>query len=475
MGGEPTHERLHREGFERRARRARSEEDLAEWKKHTYRPDVSRSQASGPRVVRQYSGVGFESQDHTPRGEEENYGADADELMMEVMGTTVAAAPAPEASAAAYANEPGSFLSPPTQWTEEMIEQQADETNRFEVVGGAAGAVTVAYGEPVHHLVPNASDVDAAGMLSDVIADELGNAIPEQAYRPISVGGLQEQQLGSNRAPTVVTAQRSPQNYAVAADSETDRLRLAGRVVSHAANGTSGVVGARVAPQSATGELASAAGFIHGSSRTRVAAESAAPLVTIPISKSTDQVSPREARIVPVQRQVSSPTAQAIQAPAVAPARAYSGPVTGMYSPRGTEFAPVTSGCSGTYAQGCSGTYAAGCSGTYSPRGPAPVQMAMPPSVVAGPISSPRVPIALGHAPVVRQISGPTVQTVQYHTPPRPLGSTVVGTSSSPSLLPAQHWPAQPVGSHLTIGQASAAQPWAVQSAPRITYSARVM
>eukprot|EP00929_Paragymnodinium_shiwhaense_P034927 TRINITY_DN18955_c0_g1_i1.p1 TRINITY_DN18955_c0_g1~~TRINITY_DN18955_c0_g1_i1.p1 ORF type:complete len:1055 (-),score=214.97 TRINITY_DN18955_c0_g1_i1:144-3176(-) len=56
---EPTHVRLFREHQERKARMARRQELEAEWRKHTYRPDISRSQESGPQIVRQHSAVSF--------------------------------------------------------------------------------------------------------------------------------------------------------------------------------------------------------------------------------------------------------------------------------------------------------------------------------------------------------------------------------------------------------------------------------
>eukprot|EP00931_Biecheleriopsis_adriatica_P020313 TRINITY_DN13619_c0_g1_i1.p1 TRINITY_DN13619_c0_g1~~TRINITY_DN13619_c0_g1_i1.p1 ORF type:complete len:1061 (+),score=272.69 TRINITY_DN13619_c0_g1_i1:85-3267(+) len=45
---EPTHERLFREHQERKERQARREEEKAEWRKHTFKPDISSSQATCP-------------------------------------------------------------------------------------------------------------------------------------------------------------------------------------------------------------------------------------------------------------------------------------------------------------------------------------------------------------------------------------------------------------------------------------------
>eukprot|EP00405_Crypthecodinium_cohnii_P009185 CAMPEP_0206439438 /NCGR_PEP_ID=MMETSP0324_2-20121206/12203_1 /ASSEMBLY_ACC=CAM_ASM_000836 /TAXON_ID=2866 /ORGANISM="Crypthecodinium cohnii, Strain Seligo" /LENGTH=1108 /DNA_ID=CAMNT_0053907043 /DNA_START=273 /DNA_END=3599 /DNA_ORIENTATION=- len=55
MSQESRHERLFREHEERRARKMQREEDGAEWKKHSFRPDISTSQITGPRVLRQRS------------------------------------------------------------------------------------------------------------------------------------------------------------------------------------------------------------------------------------------------------------------------------------------------------------------------------------------------------------------------------------------------------------------------------------
>jgi len=56
---EPTHLRLHREHADRLARKARREETDAEWRKHSYRPDISTSQASGQKVIRESSLAGY--------------------------------------------------------------------------------------------------------------------------------------------------------------------------------------------------------------------------------------------------------------------------------------------------------------------------------------------------------------------------------------------------------------------------------
>lgn len=56
---EPTHLRLFREHEERRTRQVQREEMEAEWRKHTYQPDIRPSQASGPQVARQCSATGM--------------------------------------------------------------------------------------------------------------------------------------------------------------------------------------------------------------------------------------------------------------------------------------------------------------------------------------------------------------------------------------------------------------------------------
>eukprot|EP00927_Polykrikos_kofoidii_P073730 TRINITY_DN6974_c0_g1_i1.p1 TRINITY_DN6974_c0_g1~~TRINITY_DN6974_c0_g1_i1.p1 ORF type:complete len:1118 (-),score=215.46 TRINITY_DN6974_c0_g1_i1:185-3538(-) len=52
---ETTHVRLFREYNERKARQSKRQEHDAEWRKHTYRPDISTSQASGPQILRGHS------------------------------------------------------------------------------------------------------------------------------------------------------------------------------------------------------------------------------------------------------------------------------------------------------------------------------------------------------------------------------------------------------------------------------------
>lgn len=52
------HDRLFREHKERRARQAQREVEQAEWRRHTYRPDIRSSQASGPQIMRLTSASG---------------------------------------------------------------------------------------------------------------------------------------------------------------------------------------------------------------------------------------------------------------------------------------------------------------------------------------------------------------------------------------------------------------------------------
>lgn len=56
---EPAHLRLFREHADRKVRQHRREEMDAEWRKHSYRPDIQRSQATGPQILRQYSAIGL--------------------------------------------------------------------------------------------------------------------------------------------------------------------------------------------------------------------------------------------------------------------------------------------------------------------------------------------------------------------------------------------------------------------------------
>jgi len=48
----PTHERLFRDHADRRARQAHREDAMADWRKHTFKPDISMSQATGPQIAR---------------------------------------------------------------------------------------------------------------------------------------------------------------------------------------------------------------------------------------------------------------------------------------------------------------------------------------------------------------------------------------------------------------------------------------
>lgn len=67
---ETTHVRLFREHQERKARQTRRQKREAEWTKHTFRPDISTSQASGPQISRgnsQY--LSAESNDVQPTDE----------------------------------------------------------------------------------------------------------------------------------------------------------------------------------------------------------------------------------------------------------------------------------------------------------------------------------------------------------------------------------------------------------------------
>jgi hypothetical protein len=56
--GESPHERLFQESFKKKERHIKRQEDLAEWKKHKYTPDISRSVASGPQIIRMSSASG---------------------------------------------------------------------------------------------------------------------------------------------------------------------------------------------------------------------------------------------------------------------------------------------------------------------------------------------------------------------------------------------------------------------------------
>mmetsp|Transcript_886 Transcript_886/g.2030 ORF Transcript_886/g.2030 Transcript_886/m.2030 type:complete len:865 (+) Transcript_886:134-2728(+) len=60
---EPPHIRLFREHMERRTRQSQREEAQAEWRKHTFRPDISSSQASGPQILRSQSFSGLYRRD----------------------------------------------------------------------------------------------------------------------------------------------------------------------------------------------------------------------------------------------------------------------------------------------------------------------------------------------------------------------------------------------------------------------------
>eukprot|EP00930_Biecheleria_cincta_P016171 TRINITY_DN13253_c0_g1_i2.p1 TRINITY_DN13253_c0_g1~~TRINITY_DN13253_c0_g1_i2.p1 ORF type:complete len:1120 (+),score=237.77 TRINITY_DN13253_c0_g1_i2:39-3362(+) len=53
------HDRLFREHQERKARHEHRQEALAEWRKHTFKPDISTSQATGPMVKRSHSAAGL--------------------------------------------------------------------------------------------------------------------------------------------------------------------------------------------------------------------------------------------------------------------------------------------------------------------------------------------------------------------------------------------------------------------------------
>jgi len=48
----PTHERLYREHADRKARQAHREDAMADWRKHTFKPDIRNSQATGPQIAR---------------------------------------------------------------------------------------------------------------------------------------------------------------------------------------------------------------------------------------------------------------------------------------------------------------------------------------------------------------------------------------------------------------------------------------
>merc|ERR1712232_1414483 len=106
-----------------------------------------------------------------------------------------------------------------------------------------------------------------------------------------------------------------------------------------------------------------------------------------------------------VQRQASSPTTQASQAPAMSnPVRAFSGPQVGTISGQAGIISPRLA------------------SGGSPAVGSYPAQPMQAPAIVPMGVSaqhfSPRGLGGLGgHAPVVRQLSGPLVS---HHTPPRP-------------------------------------------------------
>lgn len=63
---QPTHLRLFCDHLARQQRQEQRQEDLADWKKHSYRPDIMTSQASGPRILRAQSQQQFrnELEDH---------------------------------------------------------------------------------------------------------------------------------------------------------------------------------------------------------------------------------------------------------------------------------------------------------------------------------------------------------------------------------------------------------------------------
>mmetsp|Transcript_31138 Transcript_31138/g.56868 ORF Transcript_31138/g.56868 Transcript_31138/m.56868 type:complete len:554 (+) Transcript_31138:119-1780(+) len=56
---EPPHIRLYREHMERRTRQSQREVEQAEWRKYTYKPDISSSQVSGPQIIRSVSVSGL--------------------------------------------------------------------------------------------------------------------------------------------------------------------------------------------------------------------------------------------------------------------------------------------------------------------------------------------------------------------------------------------------------------------------------
>lgn len=95
------HERLFREHEERRTRQHRRQEDGAEWRKHSFRPNIAPSQATGPQILRQSSGPGLHARDLGGYNQEA-----ADYALMypeHVMGPPVSSPPTASSLAAAAA------------------------------------------------------------------------------------------------------------------------------------------------------------------------------------------------------------------------------------------------------------------------------------------------------------------------------------------------------------------------------------
>jgi len=67
----PLHERLYREHADRKARQAHREDAMADWRKHTFNPDIRRSQATGPQIAR--SGNFFEQLERSRAEDTDGY------------------------------------------------------------------------------------------------------------------------------------------------------------------------------------------------------------------------------------------------------------------------------------------------------------------------------------------------------------------------------------------------------------------
>lgn len=127
-----SHIRLFTEGAERRARQHFREEMGAEWKKHTFRPDITTSQMSGPQITRASSSGEFPLSD---REEEEQYEQDLSERSHEalpenVFQSEVASFDESEPSMAIsewHDQSPGSLVCCTTAATEQSVEQEEYE------------------------------------------------------------------------------------------------------------------------------------------------------------------------------------------------------------------------------------------------------------------------------------------------------------------------------------------------------------